>query len=777
LTTRSFVLALTTFLAAVPAHAQLATSTISGQVLGIAGSPTPPSEIELRDPMGHVVRRVSADGRGRFRIVAVAPGTYDLRAESASLRSLPRRITPADGLPVEVTLQLTAQRSEEISVVESGDPSASGTTLAGETVRRAASPLRSNALRFAVAAAPGWTSEDNGLIHFRGSDDGILFVLDGIPVYERLDPQFGVAPDPATLGSVRVLSGYVPAEFGLRSGGVVEVRSRLEESRGWSGALDATLGGQHERAASAMLQGPVGGTASISLSASGERSHRFLDPVSLENIHNHGATGRLAADVLWVPGPNVVTLRAGHGGSSFEVPSDPDDEVDQRQKLAQTFATANWQRAWSARTVSQVALFGRFTQERLDGQESDRPLFAQADREQDRVGLLAAVTQERGRHRIKAGFEASSLRLDEQFRFAVTDAEQGEDEGFSEAALAQGPDDPFEFADGVRRAIASAYVQDSWRAAGHLTLEAGLRYDRSHLLLPESALSPRLGAFYDAGRATFRLSLGRFFQPPQPEFLLLSSSPQTRELSPFAEDLGTGGADVRAERQWALEAGTAVQVGRLRADVAVWRRWIRNQGDPNVFFGTTVIFPNSVARGRAKGLDVRVELPRRRGVSGFVTYTLAKVDQFGPIDGGLFLEDDVIEIGPGTRFTPDHDQRHALTAEVGYENTRTGSWIALSGRFRTGTPLEVDDEALADLSEREGADLVDLESGRVKPYTVLDVQVGQRLLRRGRLEASAQAALTNVTGARYAFNFGNPFSGTHFGAPRTLRVDLKVAVP
>jgi len=81
-----------------------------------------------------------------------------------------------------------------------------------------------------------------------------------------------------------------------------------------------------------------------------------------------------------------------------------------------------------------------------------------------------------------------------------------------------------------------------------------------------------------------------------------------------------------------------------RADVAVWRRSIRNQGDPNVFAGTTIIFPNSVAEGIARGLDVRLELSRRSGVSGFATYTLGKIDQYGPINGGLFLEDEVIPV-------------------------------------------------------------------------------------------------------------------------------------
>jgi outer membrane receptor protein involved in Fe transport len=329
----------------------------------------------------------------------------------------------------------------------------------------------------------------------------------------------------------------------------------------------------------------------------------------------------------------------------------------------------------------------------------------------------------------------------------------------------------------VRRPIYSFYVQDSWRPLDRLTVDLGIRYDRSRLLLRESQWSPRLGVSYRVGRAAFRASLNRFFQPPQTEYLLLSSSPEAQALSPFTDELGAGGADIRAERQTAVEAGCEFWLGgALRADVAVWQRRIRNQGDPNVFLGTTIIFPNSVDRGRAKGLDVRLELPRRAGLSGFLTYTLSKIDQFGPINGGLFLENEIIEIGPGTKFTPDHDQRHAVSTEVSYEHGPRGFWVALGGRYRSGTPLEVQEEELPELAERPGADLVDFEAQRVKPYAVFDVQAGQRLIRRRGVELSARASIFNITDARYAFNFGNPFSGTHFGAPRSVRLDLRLAL-
>ena len=48
------------------------------------------------------------------------------------------------------------------------------------------------------------------------------------------------------------------------------------------------------------------------------------------------------------------------------------------------------------------------------------------------------------------------------------------------------------------------------------------------------------------------------------------------------------------------------------------------------------------------------------------------------------------------------------------------------------------------------------------------------LLSRAQVRAAAVVEVLNLFNARYAYNFGNPFSGTHFGAPRSLTASLRV---
>jgi outer membrane receptor for ferrienterochelin and colicin len=765
-----------------PAFAQLQQGTITGNIVGPDGSAVPVAEVTLVDQLGNTVTTVQAVD-GVFRITNIAVGRYSLRAEAPPFVAEVPALTVADALPIALELKLSAALAEQVNVTaESTQPvtATTRTTLAGDAVRRAPIRISSRGLQDAIATTPGWATEDNGLLHARGVDDGFLYVIDGMPMYERMDSLHGVAPDPEMVDSVNVLVGHVPPEFGFKSGGVIEVRTSSQKSDTWLGNVQGTIGSDATRQSSTIFGGPLSPSAALTVGGSLQGSDRFLDPVHPDNLHNNGHAANATAELNWLVSPSsTLSVVGGVGRSKFDVPHNEEQEEegqDQRQENVQTWQTASWQRAWSGNTVSQVAGYHRSGSAALFGSEHDTPLHINADRTLRRVGVLGSVTHQRGRHVLKAGVEAARLSLREDFSFFVTDEDEGEEAELSDGALAHDEDDPFEFAASATPTLFAFYVQDSVRFAGGLTVDVGVRADRARMLAEASQWSPRLGAAYhvpDTGTIV-RGSVDRFFQPPQAENLLLGSSEQARELSPFAGET-SGGEDVEPERQWATELGVNHAFARgVRLDVSYWRRRVENAGDPNVLFGTTIIIPNSIARGKADGLDVRVELPRRGGTSGYASYTNARVVQYGPVTGGLFLEDEVIEIADGTEFTPDHDQRHVAAFGLSYDHAASGSWVSFTGRYESGTPLEVDEDELDELMERPGAELVNFETGRVRPRQIFDISAGTRVFRSGGHEFGVRAALLNLAGERFAYNFGNPFSGTHFGPGRTFQVGLQV---
>ena len=787
-----------TFLVPLDVRAQQQLATLRGTVSTATGDPAVDTTVSLLDRVGSRVATTRSTADGRFLLEGVPPGTYTLHAEGPAQLSVARPITIEGALTTEVALTLAPHLAE--NVVVEAVPEAHGVatriTVAGETLRRVPVRHSHRALQQLLSTLPGWAGEDNGLLHIRGVDDGLLYVQDGVPVYDRLDAVFGIPADPAGIGSLSVLTGFIPPEYGLKAGAVVEVQSPPLR-RSWIGDLDAGAGSHDLKGVRGAAGGPVGGNGSVGVSFASEQSDRFLDPVHPDNFHNTGRAASVEGHVTLLPSRrDLIRVSATLGRSRYDVPHSDMQEAagqDQRQQLRQNAQSGSWQRFWSETLISQVAAYRRSMDAVLGGSAQDTPVTAASDRLQQRLGVRAALTYHRGRHTMKAGFEAASLRLREDFSFAVTDPEAAEEAEISDAAAAFTPDDPFRFSDQVQRTQSAFFVQDSVRAGDRLTLDFGVRFDRTHLLVPASQWSPRLGAVYawPGTATTVRGSVNRFFQPPQPEHLLLSSSSEARELSPFnpvepccpqrgSEDddvRESGGAELHPERQTAWEVGVEHWLARaVRLDAAYWSRHVTNYADPNVFFGTTIIFPNSVASGLARGLDLRLEIPRYRGWSMYANYTLSKVEQVGPINGGLFLEDEVLEIGPGTRFTPDHDQRHVGGAGATYHNANRGLLLTLAARHESGTPLEVDEDEIDELLERPGSEMVDFEAMRVKPRTVFDLAVAQRIGRWARTELTARVSVLNLTGEAYAFNFGNPFSGTHFGAGRGLRIDVTVGV-
>jgi hypothetical protein len=717
----------------------------------------------------------TTDDRGVAGFNNVPFDDYDVAIGALRFQQASRKITVRSNLPIELEVKLAVPGTQETVTVEaeSGlierDSFSSEQDLNETSIRRSPGALRS--VQQVVSTLPGWTSQNNGLLHIRGVDDGILFVVDGVPVADRLDSTMASGLDTEMISSMNVLTGNLPAEFGGKSGAVVTIQPISGIGKPLTGSLGFSGGSFNARELSASVGGG-GKSAGFFVATSASRSDRYLDPVDPRNFNNRGGSARINLRTDWHPASDdIVIFNLSVNGSDLNVPNQLEQELageHQRQELRDNGESVSWQRAFSQSTVSNLALFHSYREARLIGSAFDTPLSAAQDRSHSRLGLLASVTHDYRGQSFKAGIEATRITPREFFTFAITDSAAAAKEGISDAALAFDQGHPFVFTDRKTRGQVSGYVQDTFAPVANLTVNAGVRYDHSSLLASEQQLSPRVGAVYfiPKTRTAIRGSFNRLFMPPQIENLLLADSDQARMLSPFQAATG-GGSNVRSERSSAYEAGFAQDVyGWLKLDAVYWWRQFRNYDDPNVFFSTTIIFPNSVAKGFARGLDVRLDVPERRGWSGFLSYTNQRILQTGPINGGLFLTNDVIEIGPGTKFIPDHDERNVAAFELIYRHRKSGLWAAMSGRHESGVPLEIDPDQLEELKSAPGANLADFDRERVRPWTVLGASAGADLFRKERVGLGVQFDVLNLADRRFAYNFGNPFEGTHFGYPR-----------
>ena len=695
---------------------------------------------------------------------------------------LPSRLPCAPNLPVPVSLRLTiAAEGTEVTVrpsVMQADTTRTDVVLDENIIKLAPSVVRRDQLQSVVSTTPGWNTENDGLMHIRGVDDGTLYVVNGIPTPDRVDGVFAGSFNTDAITSLDIVTGNIPAEFGNRSGAVVIIQPKSGLNAPLNGSVSVGRGSFDSKDLSAAVGGGLKNFG-VFVAGSAHDSDRFLDSVDPRNFHNSGGEASIDARADWrITDADIVRLAGTAHGANFRVPNAQDQQdagQDQRQEVRHDHESISWQHTWTPNTLTDVAYFRDFFRSELLPSLLDTPLTTEQNRHHTRQGLLASVTHTTHGHTIKAGLEASRVSVQEFFGFAVTDPEAAEQAGISEPALEFTLDNPFRFSGHTTRGTQGVYIQDDFSPLSNLNLSVGVRYDHSNLLVSDQQVSPRLGAVYFLRKThtAVRASYGRLYMPPQVENLLIASSEQARALSPFASS--GGGADIRPETLSAWEVGFTQELPHsLRLNTAYWWRHFQNVDDPNVLFSSTIIFPNSVARAEAKGLDVRLEVPIRRGFSAYFSYTNNRIVEIGPLNGGLFLEDDFLHIDPGTRFTPDHDQRNVGSFALTYTGHYRGFWTSFSGRYESGVPLELHDLDVEELMKLPGANLVNFDTGRVKPWFVFGWSAGMSLIEQEHFTLGGQLDIQNVASREFAYNWGNPFSGTHFGYPRLISGSLKI---
>ena len=118
------------------------------------------------------------------------------------------------------------------------DPYRAGSVneIGTETIQTRTTSLPGRSLQDLVNSQPGWLYEGNAVLHPRGSEYQTQFVVDGIPLTDNRSPSFGPEIEADDVDSLNVYTAGIPAEFGRKMGGVIEVNTLKDAKPGFHGA-------------------------------------------------------------------------------------------------------------------------------------------------------------------------------------------------------------------------------------------------------------------------------------------------------------------------------------------------------------------------------------------------------------------------------------------------------------------------------------------------------------------------------------------------------------
>jgi outer membrane receptor protein involved in Fe transport len=765
-------------LAATPAFAQNV-GTISGTVKDGQGLAIPGATVTLTNRVSQGSQNTVSDAQGRFTLNNVPYGTHVLNVALEGFTPVEQVVELRSAVPLTRDVELRVGGLQE-TVNVSGDAlletssTGSHVDIGAGLIDQLPTATPSKQLSAMLLSAPGFIPSQNGRVHVRGSHGQIQYVVDGVPMTDEYSEAFANPLDPRYVKSAEVMTGGIPAEYGGKLAAVVDITSKsgLDEPRKAFGNASLNVGQFGAADVGVTVGGRITPKVGYFLSGGGNRTDRYLDTPTSANLHNTGHAQRFTGKLELRPTDNdFVRAVLSVNGSTFETPNRPaaqDAGVDITQDLKDNSQTVTWLHQIGQHATFDAIAYRRSATATLDA-ATGIPLAATQDRSLDHQGANASLSATMGMHHFKAGLQYDRNPVVEHFRMTGNDPSDLDTFRFDPRFGGT----PFVFDGQATGQNLGLFAQDTFSPIPDLHINVGLRYDHYKLLVDESAVSPRVGVAYHLhGTDTvIRGSYSRIFMPPFSENLLLSSSEQARALSPDPE---ARGADVQAERQHAFEVGLQQAIGtHVKLDLAYYRKDIRNLADVDQFLETTVTFPLAVAKGLAQGVEARLDVPLRHGVSGYVSLSRATILLTAPLTGGLFLGE---LPAPGEQFYADHDQRWQSQFGVSFEHPSRRFFASMSGRFDSGIPFETGpDFNPATFEDQEALTLVNLETGRAKPRAILDVMAGSELYRHGSTKLEVQGGLLNAFDKTYLLNFLSIFNGTHYGAPRTWTARLRVS--
>ncbi|MBV8051444.1 MAG: TonB-dependent receptor [Acidobacteriaceae bacterium] len=729
------------------------------------------SRVELLSDANHYHNIFSTDEAGDLIARHLPYGVYQLEIHEPDFAPISQTIEIRSAIPLIYTVKLNLPSVATSVTVTAGatliDPYRAGSLnqIGPDSIENRATSLPGRSLQDLVNSQPGWLYEGNAVLHPRGSEYQTQFLIDGIPLTDNRSPGFGPEIEADDVESVDVYTAGIPAEYGRKMGGIVELTTQRDPQQGLHGDF-ALSGGSFDTAGAFTRIQYATGKNSFLASANGDMTGHYLNPVVPENFTNQGTTGDFSAGYeRELTAHDRLNFIVRHALSRFDIPNELVQQQAGQRQTADNFETmgiVSYQHMFSPHIIADLRGMVRDAYNDLFSNVDSTPIIAFQHNNFTEGYFKGTISIDRGRQEWKAGLESDNLSLNESFTDFITNPPR----------FQPGTPPAFAFTGHHLDLEQSAFLQDLMRL-GKWTVSAGLRWDHYQLLLNQNAVSPRLSVsrYFRSADMVLHASYDRVFQTPAFENILLSSSPHVLSLNPSVLRL-----PVKPSHGNYYEVGlTKGFLGKLRLDANYFRRDVNNFADDDTILNTVVAFPIAFNHAIIYGAEAKLEVPLWSRFSGFVSYSYQVGSAWFPVTGGLFLGDDAVSASNQLtgHFPDSQDQRNTIRARVRSQlNSRV--WIAGGVQYGSGLPFAFTGTYQQALAQYGPAVVNELNFARdrIQPVLSFDASVGTNLYQKDKVALRLQADVENLTNRLNVIDFNGLFSFNAIGPPRSYELRL-----
>jgi outer membrane receptor protein involved in Fe transport len=427
-------------------------------------------------------------------------------------------------------------------------------------------PFNQTILRF-----PGVAQDSFGQLHVRGEHANLQYRIDDVLLPESI-PGFGQELATRFADSISLMTGALPAQFGFRTTGVIDIHTK--NGAVFTGSEASIYAGSFDTIMESFERGGVIGKFSYYVTES-----YLHDGIGVENptrssspIHDDTDQYKFFgyfSDII--DETSRVTLLVGANHSDFEIPNNPGQKPAFNDMGRSTFNSAKLDENQSEDSEYEILTYQKNAGD-LNFQASIFNRFSSILFRPDNVGdlIFNGVASRVDRDILSNGVELdSSYKLNNEHTLRAGFIFTEQHATIDTATLVfpvdangnQTSTTPQNIVDNHDKYgyFYGFYLQDEWKPFEQLTINFGGRLDFVNAFADENQLSPRLNVVYKPwDSTTLHAGYARYFTPPP-----LEAVPQST-IAKFTgttnESAITKDSAVTAERAHYFDAGLTQKI-------------------------------------------------------------------------------------------------------------------------------------------------------------------------------------------------------------------------
>jgi outer membrane receptor for ferrienterochelin and colicins len=547
-----------------------------------------------------------------------------------------------------------------------------------------------------ILQAPGVAQDSYGQLHIRGDHNNLQYRLNGVILPEGLSV-FGQALNPRLVDQVELVTGALPAQYGLRTAGIIDIHTKSGIDNGGDISL---YGGSHNTYQPSVQYGASSGNLSMFVSADYLKSDLGVESPDGKSDPTHDGTEQFHGfayfeDIL--DANNKVSLIVGASDEHFQIPNltgqqpslgltvngqtnFPSENLNEQQRETTEYGVASFLHT-AEKWTAQVSLFARYSTLDFNPDAVGDLLYngiSQTASKTDTAGGIQAegVYNLNNAHTLRGGLIIEIDRSTSATSSLVLPVD---------ANGVQTTDIPSDIIDnGNKTAYTySAYIQDEWKLLPNLVLNYGLRFDALESYRNESQLSPRVNLVWNPLPATtVHIGYSRYFTPPP--FELVASETVSKFVGTSGAQPGTQDTTPYSERADYYDVGVSQKViPGLTVGLDTYYKQATNLIDEGQFGAPIILTPFNYKTGKVYGAELTASYVHGPfSTYGNLAYTHAQGEditssQFNFDPGDLaYIKNHFIFL--------DHNQTYSATAGAAYtwEGTRVSADLLYGSGLR-----------------------------------------------------------------------------------------------